>query len=747
MSSAPTSAGQMIGYLRLDPSDWKENSDKVKADAKELARLNPKIRIDVNATEAIAQLEAVAVATKSLQDAQGRVSVAQAKLNDLQAKGETSSSKLASAQENLAKAHRDVELAQIRVAKAFDGGGKSVKDFGGSAESASTGLFSMQVILPLVAAGLSLVGPLAAVGAAGLGTLVLGAKGVAEQFKSGLTPAISELQAVAGQALLPGATETITQLQQALPKLTPLVQVFGKAIGDEAAKLATYLNNGGIDSFTKYAEKELPIVQKALESLTVAGVKMFAALTPLGNDLLKTITALAVGIGYISDHAGEISVGNAAQAKPSGPYQTAGYAGSSSGGYSTSNPSSDNWFVNAAHNVETFLATGGSHNGHANPDYNAKKNKATSDANVAATKVAVDGLSSSASRMAANMQDAAASTMAAQNQVGELAKQAPKANTAMQGLLTGMATYASSAGTAADKGALLGSVLKASQGDALSYAGAIAQGYDAFHNLALTFQHETTDNLLGIKAYRDTEKAAIDLKTGLIDLKATGAAPLVTQLQAMQDAAATAAQATYRHELATKSDAAALTDAQTIFESMTRGTLIDNAAQLGLTKEQATKLADQYFNMPASVTTEVQSIGLNDINTTLQQIGQLLAIVTGQKWVVDLTLSAASLKNLGGLHDVVNGAGTAPVGHADGGWIGGTGGARSDSNLILGSKGEFVVREKYARMYPQALESLNAGNGLPSSSGKFEMVINPSAGMDERAIGRYAASYMESVMV
>lgn len=630
--------GSVVGYLRLNASQWSAEIDTVKGQARELSRVNPKIDIETNAPKALAELEAVAIAAKRLQDAQGKASVAQSRLNDLEEKGITSGTRYTKAQSDLARASRDVELSQIRVAKAFEGSADGIDKLGQKTAESLPNLWSVAVLGPAIGAALTLVGPLASVGAAALGVMALGAGGVAKEFQNGLTPAIKDLQQVAGDALLPGATETVNELQQALPKLAPLVSIFGAAIGTEAAKLATYLENGGIEKFTQYAEHELPIVQQALESLTVAGVKFFSAVTPLGNGLIAQLTLIANLISTIVDGYEKINS------------LTGGKLGSA--GAAAANP-----FVNtpkdAYKQVQALTTT-----------------TVTGQGTQAGAAANLDQVGQSAYRMAADMQDAAANTMAAKNQVAELARVAPNANTAMQGLLTSMATYAGSTGTAVDKAALLGAVLKASQGDALSYAGAISQGYDAFHSLTITFQEQTKDTQKGVLAFRDTEKAAIDLKTGLIDLKATGAAPLVQQLQAMQDAATKAAEATYQHEVATKGQSTALTDAQTIFESMTGGTLVENAAQLGLTKDQAKKLADQYFAMPSDVTTTVQSVGLNDINSTLDQIGQQLSILTGKPWVVDLQLSAASLKNLGGLHDVVNNIpGHAGGGSVDDGWF------------------------------------------------------------------------------
>lgn len=213
--------------------------------------------------------------------------------------------------------------------------------------------------------------------------------------------------------------------------------------------------------------------------------------------------------------------------------------------------------------------------------------------------------------------------------------------------LAALDTFSGSADTASDKAALLGAVLVHSQGDLLGYEGAVAAGYAAVNNLTTAFQQQNEAVKAGTTAYSDTEKAAITYKqtasglTADINLQATGAGALITQLQGLQTSAESAAEATYQHELATKGSAEAAADATTIFENLTGGALTNNAKQLGLTTAQAKALSTAYFAVPTDLTTQVQSIGLNDVNDTLNQLGQQLAFISGQPWTVKLTLEAA----------------------------------------------------------------------------------------------------------
>ena len=210
------------------------------------------------------------------------------------------------------------------------------------------------------------------------------------------------------------------------------------------------------------------------------------------------------------------------------------------------------------------------------------------------------------------------------------------------GFLDSLAKFSTSAGTAADRAQLIGAYLKASQGDLLSYSGAVASAFQA--NMALTnsFKQQTDQVKAGTLALADTERAAINLKTGLIDTSKAGAGPLIQQLQAMQDAALAAASATYQHEVATRGAGKAAADAADIFKNQTFNALVADATQLGLTKTEAEKLATAYFDVPKDVKTKVQAIGTDPVVTVLNKIGELLAYLVGKPWTPTVSLKDAT---------------------------------------------------------------------------------------------------------
>lgn len=219
------------------------------------------------------------------------------------------------------------------------------------------------------------------------------------------------------------------------------------------------------------------------------------------------------------------------------------------------------------------------------------------------------------------------------------------ADSAVSGYLKALDAYAKSNQTAADTGTFLGATLKAFQGDALSYDAALAGATNANFQLTNAFAVQGKETAQGVTFFRDTEKAAIDLNTGLIDVSKSGAPALISQLQAMQTAAQAAASATYQHEVSTQGAAQAAKDAATIFKTDTYDALVKDADQLGLTSDQAKKLADRYFALPKDAVTRVMSLGEQTVVQTLDGIGKQLSLLTRHPWVSTLDANGVPLSN------------------------------------------------------------------------------------------------------
>lgn len=732
---------------------------------------------------------------------------------------------------NAGAAATELAALQAQIDKLGKGpGGKGPgNDLGGiGADAEGAGASIGEVLIPALGAVATTIGPIAAVAVGAFGTILLGAQGLKDEVETGLEPAFKGLQATAVDALGPGIHGAIDELAEGLPKLNPLVTFFGQQIGIAADQFATWLNNGGFTGFVNYAEHELPIVESAFISITKAGVEFFNVVTPLGNDLLTVITKTADGINEIETALGQATghAGNSPSSRSTAGSQV-GYAFSTSGGYAPKPKTTGDYFSGIFHDISTFVGSGGSPTGSENGQRPKAASNAPSLADLSALQahsVALQGYAtsdindSSALANRANQFDAAASAMAKANtEAAELAQTLPRLNA--QELVAGPSTLAlaqamdkfgTSQGGVADKAALLGQVLVSSQGDALSYAGALANGYNATQQLVSTFQQQAsatqstagtvnatkqsaaldrvtaatsrlnaaqikagspqktaadaasaaaavasaqatlttanstldkasqaTGGVSASQAFADTEKAAIDLNTGLINLKSQGAAPLVQQLQAMQTAAENAAEATYQHEAAQKGDSAALQDAQDIFESMTGGALVQNAKQLGLTTDQAKKLADQYFTFDGkTVTTDVQAIGLNDINSTLDQLGQQLSYLTKVPWNISLNVSATANDIGKVVHDAVNNVVAAAPNqpsltqHA-------AGGSLADGWFSVGEMGpeRGFKSGSNVTIYPNG-QSMAMVGASPSPSAQQPMVVTVQSLLDGKVIAQ-----------
>lgn len=205
------------------------------------------------------------------------------------------------------------------------------------------------------------------------------------------------------------------------------------------------------------------------------------------------------------------------------------------------------------------------------------------------------------------------------------------ASQSAQDYLDAVGKFAASEGNAADRAELIGATLKAANGDALGYAGAMSVAYVANQRFVSDWVQAKQTAKDTKQAFNDVQSGVVDLTNGTINYRNAAAGPLISDLQSMQDAAMKAAQATYQHGAATDK-AKASGDAYAVYVAQTRDALIGEAKQLGLTKTQATKLADTYFGMPSDVKTQIEAIGTDPVVQILDRIGGLLAKLVGQPW-------------------------------------------------------------------------------------------------------------------
>lgn len=265
--------GSILGYLKLDRSDWDAELRAASAKADELGRNSPNIKIGTNAPTAIAQLAAVAGAVRRLQDAQGAESVAQSKLSDLQSKGEADASKLAAAEERVARAHRATSAATIALAGAHDKNDQamaraeadasklaaSTDKLAASSKKSADKAKEASFQYRLLADSIALVGPavspiLGATAGAALGLTALGAAGylafggikmemqnasaLGQKFAGGLGVLGTDLQTLqetAAGGVLKGFEASVTSLNSSMPSLNTTIAVLSTQVGSITA--------------------------------------------------------------------------------------------------------------------------------------------------------------------------------------------------------------------------------------------------------------------------------------------------------------------------------------------------------------------------------------------------------------------------------------------------------------------------------------------------------------------------------
>lgn len=151
--SGPTTAGSIVGRLRMDRDQWVADMAATKADAREIGSLRPTVRVDVDTTAALAKLEtlraaaeragaigpsvstpagpsagasarvdAVAAAERRLaaavtaaDSAYARAELAQMRLNEAREKGITEGSRLAAAELTASEALKRLDAANERA--------------------------------------------------------------------------------------------------------------------------------------------------------------------------------------------------------------------------------------------------------------------------------------------------------------------------------------------------------------------------------------------------------------------------------------------------------------------------------------------------------------------------------------------------------------------------------------------------------------------------------------------------------
>lgn len=123
-----------------------------------------------------------------------------------------------------------------------------------------------------------------------------------------------------------------------------------------------------------------------------------------------------------------------------------------------------------------------------------------------------------------------------------------------------------------------------------------------------------------------------------------------------------------------------------------RQAVIDRALALGATADQAQLLADKVAAIPTQAEIKI----LLDASNATRVLDKFIADLTARKPV--LSIDGNIVLRPGQI-----------AAHADGGTVGGSGGARADDRLIAASSGEEIIRNPFASMFRTQLKQMNRG--------------------------------------
>jgi hypothetical protein len=285
--SGPTTVGSIVGKLKLDREQWLADVAATKAEARQLAALEPDIHIDDNAAAVIGRMGAVATAVGAVGDrtdkvsvAQGRLTaamsaadsayaranVAQLRLNELREKGVTGGARLAAAELSVSEAMKRLESSNdkvtaselalaaarrtaaaaandeaVAVVKANEANKTSVTRVGAIVTAIA---LLVPLLSPVAAAAVGLGGAFLGMGAAGI-LAIVGIKremeagtSTGQAYSAGLNTLggiMSKLSQTAAVAMLASFRRSVVELQSSMPQLNTQVGQFSSLLGQSGA--------------------------------------------------------------------------------------------------------------------------------------------------------------------------------------------------------------------------------------------------------------------------------------------------------------------------------------------------------------------------------------------------------------------------------------------------------------------------------------------------------------------------------
>lgn len=348
--------GGIVGFLRMDADQFHREIAKALAELKVLQGQDLTVKVRAEGVDKVARSSTTAArslddltdSTRRVEDATSRVRVAELKLDEVRSRANATASQHLSAMQALTRARRAEQDAvfatyqgNVKISESNDAVAKSARtasrDVGQMGRSFK-GLHDPRVIVAGVAAGMSLLGPVAGTATAAVGGLVgvlgtgaLAFNGFKKEIEQGTTlgkvmqtgldglkGSFNDLSAVAARSMAGGVLDALATLRTQLPALSGDVQILGAHLGSAlsigtkgliaglhtmmpllqdggryaeilAQKMSNFAGSAEFRQFVEYSQRQLPLVVGALTSVAGGITDLGVALAPVGDDLVELI--------------------------------------------------------------------------------------------------------------------------------------------------------------------------------------------------------------------------------------------------------------------------------------------------------------------------------------------------------------------------------------------------------------------------------------------------------------------------
>jgi len=320
----PTTAGSIVGKLKLDTSDWDAKIAAADAAARKLGSVDPSIRIDVDDNGAISKMAAVDAAAKALGTTEDRTSQQTQNLGNSAGGVSSRMALIAGAIAALIPLLGPLTGAAVGLSGALAGlGGAALLGVLGVVQAMKQGT----AVGEQYSGGLQLLKSDLDQLARTSATQLLSAFHSSVQMINDDMPALnSQLSWFSGQLGIIGTT-TLRAVLSAIQTLNPLFIQATNYVKQLAQGFASWTENGGLSKFASFAQATFPQVTAAIGSLSRAALNLVEALAPIGTVMLNILTAAGNVISFLTSMGPAFSIIGGAALAAFGAFKLWGLVG------------------------------------------------------------------------------------------------------------------------------------------------------------------------------------------------------------------------------------------------------------------------------------------------------------------------------------------------------------------------------------------------------------------------------------